>query len=240
MSTPAYRVPRELEDALDYLPRQGVDEYRRGQTVYDESRPSKGLYLVVQGRVKVSVAMEDGTRTVIGIYSNDDLFGECALIGGSMRGEWAMALETTMIMSWSNAEIEEHVQRQSRLGMALIQMLVARSLDLQDRLQSLALDKTPQRVALSLLRFAGRVGKAGADGSIQIPPLTHQLLSEYIGTSREIVTFQMNDLRQRGLVHYSRKGINVFVDALAEHIRRQAHQGEEGELTASESPSATS
>ena len=45
---------REMEDALMYLPRKGVNDYRKGQTIFDEHQPSKGLHLVVQGRVKVT------------------------------------------------------------------------------------------------------------------------------------------------------------------------------------------
>lgn len=218
MFSTAKQAPQELEDALVYLPRKGVIEYSRSQIIYDEQHPSNGLFLVVRGRVKVSITMEDGSQTVTGIYGADDFFGECALLGASHQ-ERAAALESTSLMSWTAEEIEEQIERQPKLGMALIQMLVERCLDLEERLQSLAVDKTPQRVALILLRFAGRLGKRGSDGASRIPPFTHQLLSEYLGTSREIVTFQMNRLRQQGLLRYSRKGIEVFEDALGEHLR---------------------
>src|SRR5262249_14709120 len=85
--------------------------------------------------------------------------------------------------------------------------------DYEERLQSFALDKTPERVMRALLRFANRLGTRTEDGSAKIPPLTHQVISEYVGTSREIVTFQMNHLRQKGFLRYSRKGIQVYVDA---------------------------
>ena len=93
-------VPRELEDALVYLPRKGVAEYRRGQVIYDDQHPAVGLYLVVQGRVKVSITMEDGSQTVTGVFCSDDFFGECALLGRTERQERATALETTTIMAW--------------------------------------------------------------------------------------------------------------------------------------------
>src|SRR5256885_11035145 len=118
----------EPEDALVYLPRKGLVEYRRGQMIYDEDHSSAGLYLVVHGRVKVSIIVEDGSQTVTGIYCGDDFFGECALIGPGRHQERATALETTTLMSWTCEEIEEHIERQPRLGMALIQMLVERCL----------------------------------------------------------------------------------------------------------------
>ena len=62
-------------------------------------------------------------------------------------------------MKGGPAEIEEQVEKQPRLGIALMQMLVKRSLDYEERLQSFALDKTPERVVRTLLRFADRLGK---------------------------------------------------------------------------------
>jgi CRP-like cAMP-binding protein len=220
MSSPSTMTSgREREDALIYLPRKGVIECRRGQVIYDEQHPSQGLCLVVRGRVKVSITMEDGSQTVTGVYCADEFFGEGSLLGHPDRQERAVALENTTLMSWSNEEIDEQIERQPKLGMALIQILVERCLDFEARLQSMALEKTPQRVAFCLLTFAQRLGVPGPDGAARIPPFTHQLLSEYVGTSREIVTFQMNHLRQLALLRYSRKGIEIFVDALAAYLR---------------------
>ena len=151
---------REMEDALMYLPRKGVTDFRKGQIIFDEHQPSKGLHLVVQGRVKVTIPLDDGTQTVVDIFTTDDFFGESSLLGASQYSERALALDNVTLMSWSSSEIEEQVERQPRLGIALLQMLVKRGLDYEERLQSFALDKTPERVVRSLLRFADRLGPA--------------------------------------------------------------------------------
>jgi len=215
---------RETEDALMYLPRKGVTEYRKNQVIYDENTPSRGLHLVVQGRVKVSMPLDNGAQTVVDIFNTDDFFGESSLLGQASYPERAVALDSVILMSWTAAEIEEQVEKQPRLGLALLQMLVKRGLDYEERLQSFALDKTPERVMRALLRFANRLGTRTEDGSVKIPPLSHQLISEYVGTSREIVPFQMNHLRQKGFLRYSRKGIQVYVDALSEYLDAQTRQ----------------
>jgi CRP/FNR family transcriptional regulator, cyclic AMP receptor protein len=215
---------REMEDALMYLPRKSVLEYKKGQVIFDENTPSKGLYLVVQGRVKVTVPLDDGTQAVVDIYSTDDFFGESALLNTGRTHERACALDTSNIMAWSATEIEEQIEKQPKLGIALLQMLVQRAIDFEERLQSFALDKTPERVMRTLLRFAERLGTRTEDGSLKIAPLTHQVISEYVGTSREIVTFQMNQLRQKGYLRYSRKGIQVYSDALRDYLRTQTGQ----------------
>jgi CRP/FNR family transcriptional regulator, cyclic AMP receptor protein len=220
MSNATRRISsREVEDALMYLPRKGVTDYRRGQIIYMENQPSRELHLVVRGRVKVAIPLDDGAQTLIDIFIPDDFFGESALLLGEARHtERAIALDNVGLMSWATSEIEEQVEREPRLGIALMQMLVKRALDFEDRLQNFALDKTPERVVRAVLRFAERTGTRSEDGSLQVPPLTHQLISEYVGTSREIVTFHMNQLRQKGFLLYSRRGMQVFPRALREHL----------------------
>lgn len=219
----------ELEDALAYLPRKGVVEWRRGQVIYDEERPSGAIHLVVSGRVKVSIPGEDGSRIVVDIYAADQMFGEASFLGLPGRNECAEALDRVVLMSWTASEIEDYIQGAPKLGVALIQMLVGRCVEFEERLQSMALDKTPERIARSLLRFTERVGTLEEDGTTRIPPLTHQLLSEYVGTSREIVTFQMNQFRERGFLRYSRKAIHIYPEALRYFLKnptvRLARQG---------------
>jgi CRP-like cAMP-binding protein len=215
---------RDAEDPLMYLPRKSVVEYKRGQIIFDQDQRSNGLHLIVRGRVKVSIPLGDGAHTVVDIFSTDQFFGESGILELPYRGERAVALDSTSLMSWTTAEIEAQVDRQPRLGVALIQMLVERCVDFEERLQTFALEKTPQRVARSLLRFSDRLGVREPDGSVRIPPLTHQLISEYVGTSREIVTFQMNHLRQLGFIEYSRRAIHVRPEALREYLSSEARR----------------
>jgi CRP/FNR family cyclic AMP-dependent transcriptional regulator len=91
---------------------------------------------------------------------------------------------------------------------------VRRSIDFGARIESFSADNISRRLALSLLRFSQRLGKAAGDGSTQMMPLTHELLSQYVGTSREIVTQCMNEFRRQGYVRYSRHCIVVQQDAL--------------------------
>jgi CRP-like cAMP-binding protein len=101
-------------------------------------------------------------------------------------------------------------------------VLVGRCLALQDRIEAFAYDKTPKRITRALVEMAGRMGRRLEDGALRIPPLTHQFLSDYVGTSREIVTFQMNQLRRQGLIRYSRKAIDIHLEALKEQLRDTA------------------
>jgi CRP/FNR family transcriptional regulator, cyclic AMP receptor protein len=209
------------EDPLTYLPRKPVQEFARSRVIYDPQRPNDSLYVVILGRVKITSTADDGCQTISRIVCAEGLFGESALVGREARNEAAVALDNATVMAWTATEIEQQIEREPRLGVALAQYLVAQCLDLQDRIESMAVYKTPERVMLALVQLAGSLGTPMADGAARIASLTHQTIAEFVGTSREIVTFQMNRLRRLGLLRYSRRFIDVYPGAMSDALRQQ-------------------
>src|ERR1039458_2991300 len=121
-STMAYAPPRPLEDPLARLPCSTILEYRKGQVIYSQDQPSTSLYLVIDGKVKVSRLADDGHQVVVDIYQPDEFFGESAFLNLPHRAEQATALEATKVMTWTTAEIEEIVMKRPRLAIALMQI----------------------------------------------------------------------------------------------------------------------
>jgi CRP/FNR family transcriptional regulator len=117
-------------------------------------------------------------------------------------------------MSWTVSEMEDLVTRRPRLAVALLQVLVQRNAEYTRRIESFAIDSIARRLARSLLRLSERLGTQGESGPVWMMPLTHQMLSQYIGTSREIVSHHMNQFRKNGYVTYSRRGISLHRDTL--------------------------
>ena len=210
---------KPLEDPLAHLPCSSILEYRGGQCIYDQQQPSTAIYLVIDGKVKVSRLADDGHQVVVDIYQPDEFFGESAFLNLPHRPEQATALENTKLMTWSAAEIEEIIARRPPLAVALLQILVQRILEFTHRIESFSVDNIARRLARSLIRFSERLGVVEADGSVRMTPFTHELLSQYVGTSREIVTHYMNQFRRQGYLRYSRKGIVLHRDAFKTWLR---------------------
>ena len=213
---------KALEDPLAFLPCSSIAEFKKGQLIYNQDQPSTSIYLVIEGKVKVSRMGDDGRQVVVDIYQPDEFFGESALLNLPHRSEQAAAFDTTRLMAWSAAEIEDMVEKRPRLAVALMQILATRSNDFTQRIESLSVDNIARRLARSLIRFADREGTHGDNGSARMAPLTHELLAQYVGTSREIVTHYMNQFRRQGYLRYSRKGIILYFDAFKEWLRQEA------------------
>ncbi len=211
---------RILEDPLAHLPCSTILEYKKGQTIYDHDQPSSSVYLVIGGKVKVCRITDDGRQVVVDIYQPDEFFGESAFLGGAERAELAVALENTKVMTWTTSDIEDISMKRPKLAIAMMQLLVQRSVDFAHRIESFSVDNIARRLARTLIRFSERLGSRQDDGSIQMIPFTHELLSQYVGTSREIVTHYMNQFRRQGYLRYSRKGIMLHRDAMRDWLRQ--------------------
>jgi len=222
-ASPAVVTPqRALEDPLAHLPCSTILEYKKGQIIYNQDQPSNSIHLVIDGKVKVCRLADDGRQVVVDIYQPDEFFGESAFLGLAQRTEIAVALENTKVMTWTTNEIEEITMKRPKLAIALLQLLVQRSMDFGYRIESFSVDNIARRLARSLIRFSERLGTRNEDGSVQMIPFTHELLSQYVGTSREIVTHYMNQFRRQGYLRYSRKGIMLYRDALREWLKQPA------------------
>jgi len=216
---------RSVADLNALMPYASVSRYFGNQVIYDRERPLAAIYRVMRGRVRVSRWPVDGRQVLVDVYRAGDLFGEGALIGAPSGSEQAVAVEETHLMSWSPAGIDAAILREPSLGIALLRALLERGADFERRLESQALDNVQRRLARALLRFGERLGDGGRDGAqdgkLVMPPLTHVLLSRYVGTTREIITHYMSQFRRQGLVRYSRAGIAIDRAAMNTWLRAQ-------------------
>src|SRR5436853_6604737 len=126
---PVIAPQKPLEDPLAHLPSSSSVEYVKGQMIYNQDQPSTSIYLVIDGKVKVSRLADDGHQVVVDIYQPDEFFGESAFLNLPHRSEQATALENTKLMTWTTAELDDMVTRRPRLAVPLLQILAQRSVD---------------------------------------------------------------------------------------------------------------
>jgi len=212
-SSAALPLQQQLESQPAHLPCSLIVEYRKGQTIYDQHRRSTSLYLVVEGSVKVSRIAEDGREAIIEMYQPDEFFGESAFLNLDQCSEQATAHSNTKLMAWTTSALEEIAMQSPCVAMALSQILVRRIVSLTERLESFNMESIARRLARSLIRFSERQGTPEEHGWVRMPPLTHELLGQYVGTHREIVSVYMSQFRRQGFLQYSRKIILVHPES---------------------------
>ena len=213
-STTSVATPAHYEDVLEHLPVSKTTEYGKGQLIYGLDTLPKSIYLVIKGTVGISHMAEDGTEVLLDIVRPDEVFGESAFLEVARRAERAEAIERSEVMNWTVSDMEDLVTKRPRLAVALLQVLAQRNADYRRRIESFAIDSIARRLARALLRFSERLGTPDGGGCVSMIPLSQEMLSRHIGTSREIVSHHMNRFRRLGYVSYSRSGISLHCDTL--------------------------
>ena len=209
-------------DALNYLPSTRILDFPRRCAIYEPTRATSRLYLVLAGRVKLFSTAESGAQTLLRIVGAEEFFGEAALVPSdhSVR-ETAVAIDPVQAMCWTAEEVQERIEKEPRLALALCEYFGRHNALLRERITTIANYKTGPRVTLALIQLARSNGTTTPTGSTRISGLTHQAIADYVGTSREIVTSEMNRLRRLGYVTYSRLHTDVSLSALTEWMKQQ-------------------
>lgn len=145
-SNPALRVtPTHLQKApvLKDFPVSGLelicDIARRkflrvGQILFDEGAPSEALYLVIEGRVQLTMKAEDGRVAKLGALGEGELLGQSALLDDATHHLCtAMAESETLLIEITAADFQRLSQEKPRLGVTLKQFI---SVDLDQKLLS--------------------------------------------------------------------------------------------------------
>ncbi|HCY13755.1 MAG TPA: Crp/Fnr family transcriptional regulator [Gammaproteobacteria bacterium] len=171
-------------------------QVKRGAVIVTEGTRADALYVVVAGRVRVFVTAEDGKEAVLAIEGPGASFGEIALLDGDPRSASVAAMEPTELLVISRGAFRGLLEQSPETATAVIGALAGMVRRLTNNVQSLALDSVYRRLVQRLEE------RAVAEGDIRVVPqrMTHQLLADMIGCSREMVSRIMSDLVKGGYV----------------------------------------
>jgi CRP-like cAMP-binding protein len=209
-------------DALNYLPSTRIVEFPRRAVIYEPTRPATRLYLLLAGRIRIFITSSTGVQMLLRVGTPEEFFGECSLVPAeSGLRESAVVMETAQVMSWTPEEVEERIEHEPRLAIALCEYFGRNNTVVRGRITTISNCKTGPRVMAALVQLSRSIGTETPQGALRITGLTHQSIAEYVGTSREIVTSEMNRLRRLGYVNYSRLHTDIYENALAEWMRQQ-------------------
>jgi CRP/FNR family cyclic AMP-dependent transcriptional regulator len=188
----------DLDDAeMKFLSRRSVTrKYPRNTIFITEGDYSDSLYCILSGRVKVYLNDDEGKEVILNVQGPGEYFGELALLDSGPRSASVMALEDCRLSVISKADFEDflanHEQAQKKIMLGMVKRLRA----LTENVRTLALLDVYGRVARVLLQLARPVG----DVLVIREELRQQDIANRIGSSREMVSRVLKDLRDGGYI----------------------------------------
>src|SRR6266700_1086625 len=85
------------EDMRDLADKFHAVRYRRGEVIFREGEPAERLFLIDEGRVKLSIASPTGQELLVAVLGRGQIFGELAVVDRGTREMDARAMEETLL-----------------------------------------------------------------------------------------------------------------------------------------------
>jgi CRP/FNR family transcriptional regulator, cyclic AMP receptor protein len=187
----------ELESLVnDRMPRR---TFKPGDTIAPTDRAEPMLYLVKSGLVRVHRPSAAGRIFPVKTVEPGTIFGEMPLLGQSMLGAEAEAIEKTEIVLISAVDIEMIAAASPTIALNIVRQLGPRLVEAERRHEQAAFQPVTSRIASLLLRMA--------DQANQVLGLTHQDMADMLGVYRETVTNALAELKHDRLIKIGRKKI---------------------------------
>jgi CRP-like cAMP-binding protein len=179
--------------------------FPKDAVVFFENDEGDSFFMILEGRIKVTILGDDGREVILSMLAAGDFFGEMALLDDEPRSATAIAVEDTDLLSLQRSDFEGVVAAKTSISAALIKVLSARLRRANHQISTLALLDVYGRVARVLMDMAREEGRRLRDGRMAFRRATHQEIANRIGTTRETVTRMMKDLERQGLVQVEGK-----------------------------------
>lgn len=180
--------------------------FPKNTVIVTEGDDTTSLYLIESGKVKFFLSEEDGREVILNIQGAGYYFGELALLDNSPRSVSVMTVEPTSLLVVSRDDFFECLRGNPEICLKLLAHLAGRLRELSDEVRSLALTDVYSRVTRLLERQAEE-----REGERIVPErMTHQQISQMVGSSREMVSRIMKELVAGGYLSVDKDGIRLL------------------------------
>ncbi len=181
----------------------------RGEFIYTPGDKSDCVYILRQGRVKLSVLSESGKEIAIDIIQPGEIFGEFALVDESPRSNMTQALDDLLMWVFSKRDFTHLLTSQSKLALSYIRLVGDRRRRMEKKLSDITSKAVSARVCELLHEISTSAAEMDHAAVDYLVPLTHHDVASLIGAARQTTTTVLNDLERRGIIELGRGWIRV-------------------------------
>jgi CRP/FNR family transcriptional regulator len=191
----------------------------RGEHLFNEGDDGDCLYVVLDGKMKLTRAAADGRENLLCVLGPGEMFGELSLFDPRPRTSTASAVTDAILASLRHDALRPWLKERPEVSLHMLRALAQRLRRANDVTADLVFTDVPGRVAKNLLDLADRFGAEGADGLHVHHDLTQEELAQLVGASRETVNKALADFAARGWLQISARSV-LILDV--ERLRKRA------------------
>ncbi len=184
-----------------------IVELARGERLFEEGASGNQLYVVLDGKIKLTRAAADGRENLLSVVGPGEMFGELSLFDPRPRTASAIAVTDSRLGALAHDDLRNWLTGRPDVALHLLQALAQRLRRTNDVMADLVFTDVPGRVAKALLDLADRFGAVRDEGLQVNHDLTQEELAQLVGASRETVNKALADFAARGWLQLSAKSV---------------------------------
>jgi CRP-like cAMP-binding protein len=182
-----------------------VERVPAGATVFAEGEPSRGVFLILEGRVRLVRASPEGREQVLHEEGPGATLAEVPTFDGRGYVATAIAVVDTALLFVPRAPLLRAIEASPESWLQVVRVLAARV----RRFAALAEDLATRGVAARLAGFLLRESHRAGGTLVELPP-TRDQLAAHLGTVREQASRALSHLRKAGIIELDRRRVRVL------------------------------
>jgi len=219
----AFQFKQQLRDSLqrERLNSRTI-KVARHANVYTAGDQDESVYFIESGEIKLLTHSAEGRECLLAIHSAGDIFGELCLSGLGSRQSTATAMKATTLKRISHDQFIARLSRDS-LFEGFVRYLAVRIAEQQQIIANLVTVDSEQRLGRTLLHLADTLGKKNQQSTRIELKISHDELSEMVGTTRPRISLFMQRFRHLGLIELNREHFLIISeDKLTDYLAQIA------------------
>jgi CRP/FNR family transcriptional regulator, cyclic AMP receptor protein len=183
--------------------------YPSGAVLFVEGQAPRGAYMLCKGRVKLTMNSADGKTLIVGICEPGEVLGLNAAVSGAPYELTAEALQICQVNFVRRDDLVKLLRENPEASGAAMRQLSTNYRQACQEIRNLGMSRSAsEKLAQFLLDTYAKAQPTSQGKRFQLG-LTHEEISQVVGTSRETVTRTMTEFRSKMLI--STKGSTVVI-----------------------------
>ena len=183
--------------------------FRSGEVIFHREDPGQVLYVIKEGKVKISLISPDGQEISLVVFGKGECFGEFAILDGLPRSADAIAMEKVECYTLQRSDFHKAIMRNPKIAIQVMEVLSKRLRSTDQMVEDLIFLDVYGRVAKKLLELADTHGTKVENGIRIDVRLTQQELASMVGSSRESVNKVMGYITDKNFISTDKHKITL-------------------------------
>lgn len=185
-----------------------ITKRRRGEWIFVLGDSANSIFVLQQGRIKITALCEDGHEVLHEIVGPGEIFGDTSTLLGIPRTTSAQALETSLLCEIFRKDFESLLTLYPEFSLRLLKSVGRRLKKAEAQLLNFICKDVSHRVRDALVDLMSKESSVSSERPVEIR-ITQQDLANLVGASRQKTWQALKELQDSGVLKLLYRSILV-------------------------------